>query len=113
MSDQDWQVFHLSEVLRKRMGEDVEYLEFMRVPSLSCGIYTLKAGSKDMQGPHDEDEIYYVLQGRAHLRVEETDHEVAPGDVLYVRATSEHSFFEIKEDMTLLVFFASNSPGPH
>ena len=112
MSAQAWQVFHLSQVLGKLTDKDVEYLEFMRVPALSCGIYSLKAGSRDMQGPHDEDEIYYVLEGRAHLRVEEEDHEVRPGDVLYVRATSEHSFFEIKEDMTLLVFFASNRPTP-
>ena len=112
MSDKDWQVFHLNELQKNLKGEPVEYMEFMRVPSLSCGIYHLKAGSKDMQGPHDEDEIYYVLAGKAHLQVEDEDHQVAPGDVLYVRATSEHSFFEIKEDMTLLVFFASNSPGP-
>jgi hypothetical protein len=29
--------------------------------------------------------------------------------VLYVRATEAHSFFEIEEDMTLLVFFAASS----
>ena len=32
---------------------------------------------------------------------------VAPGSILYVRATETHSFFEIEEDMTLLVFFAA------
>ena len=112
MADQAWQVFHLSDVQQQLTGDAVEYLEFMRVPALSCGIYRLKAGSRDMQGPHDEDEIYYVLEGRAHLQVEDTDHEVQPGDILYVRATSDHSFFEIEEDMVLLVFFASNSRGP-
>jgi hypothetical protein len=28
-----------------------------------------------------------------------------------VRATSEHSFFEIEEELTLLVFFASGGPS--
>ncbi|HJN51849.1 MAG: cupin domain-containing protein [Pseudomonadales bacterium] len=112
MAEKAWQVFHLKELQKNLKGDPVEYMEFMRVPSLSCGIYHLQIGSKDMQGPHDEDEIYYVLKGKAHLRVEDEDHQVEPGDVLYVRATSDHSFFEIKEDMTLLVFFASNSPGP-
>ena len=40
-------------------------------------------------------------------------HEIAEGTILYVRATAEHSFFDITEDLTLLTFFGSNDPvGP-
>ena len=35
--------------------------------------------------------------------------QVWPGSLLYVSATTEHSFFQIEEDMTLLVIFASAS----
>ena len=113
MSDSDasesaWKVFELPELLQ-RSGE-TPYLEFLRVPALSCGIYRLLAGAKDLQGPHDEDEVYYVLEGRARLRVGGEERQVGPGSVLYVAATSEHSFVEIDEDMTLLVFFASGGP---
>ncbi|MBH80107.1 MAG: cupin [Gammaproteobacteria bacterium] len=87
----------------------VEYKEFLRVPHLSCGIYHLQAGSQDMQTPHDEDEMYYVLEGRARLQVGGEIQDIQPGTILYVRATAEHSFFEIEEDMTLLVFFASGA----
>jgi mannose-6-phosphate isomerase-like protein (cupin superfamily) len=31
----------------------------------SAGIYRLMAGEADEQTPHHEDEIYYVLSGRA------------------------------------------------
>jgi mannose-6-phosphate isomerase-like protein (cupin superfamily) len=86
------------------------YWEFLRVPSLSCGIYKLEAGATDLQAPHDEDEVYFVLDGKAHIRVEGEEQEVSAGSVLYVRATSEHSFVEITEDITLLVFFASGGP---
>ena len=82
------------------------------MPSLSAGLYTLKAGAKDLQGPHDEDEVYYVISGRARLRVGDEEHRVGPGSILYVKATSAHSFFEIEEDVTLLVFFASGGPTP-
>ena len=75
--------------------------------SLSCGIYTLAAGSKDLQSPHDEDEVYYVMSGRARIRIQDEERVVGPGSILYVGATSEHSFVEIEKDMTLLVFFAS------
>ena len=36
--------------------------------------------------------------------------EVSSGDILYVKATEDHSFFEIEEDMTLLVMFATTPP---
>ena len=78
---------------------------------MSCGIYTLPAGARDLQAPHDEDEVYYVLRGRGRLRVGGEEQTVGPGSVLYVRATSEHSFFEIDEEITLRVFFASGGPG--
>ena len=111
MADSDWQIFRIDDLLARKQGKKSPYFEFLRVPSLSCGLYTLKAGAKDLQGPHDEDEVYLVLSGRGRLRVNGSEHAVERGSVLYVRATSEHSFFEIEEDMTVLVFFASGGPS--
>ena len=107
MSTSAWQVFDLEKVKAKMAGAPVEYREFLSSPNLSCGLYTLQAGARDMQSPHDEDEVYYVISGRATLKVGGETHDVKAGSVLYVRATEEHSFFEIQEDMTLLVFFAA------
>ena len=73
-----WQVFQVGEEARKLKDGPVEYREFLRVPALNCGIYRLKAGSKDMQGSHDDDEVYYVLEGRARLKVGDKDHVVEP-----------------------------------
>ncbi len=107
MSDNSWQVFDIDEIRRSLSGDQVQYQEFLRVPSLSCGVYHLPKGSKDMQTPHDEDEVYFVLEGRARMNVADKMREVTSGDILYVKATETHSFFEIEEDMTLLVFFAA------
>jgi mannose-6-phosphate isomerase-like protein (cupin superfamily) len=111
MTGPTWKKFDLSEELEKHAETSAPYHEFLRRPSLSCGIYTLAAGAKDLQGPHDEDEVYYVVSGKARLRVDGDEQTVQPGSILYVRATSDHSFFEIEEDMTLLVFFASGGPA--
>ena len=111
MSESKWQVFDLDEVRDKLKGEAVEYLEFLNVPALNCGVYFLSAGSTDMQAPHDEDEVYLVLDGRARMRIAGEERNVGPGSLLYVSATTEHSFFEIEEDMTLLVMFASATPA--
>lgn len=110
MSDSSWQVFDLEDIQEKLKGEAVEYLEFLNVPALNCGIYSLAAGSTDMQAPHDEDEVYLVLSGRARMRLGEEERSVGPGSLLYVGASLEHSFFEIEEDMTLLVMFAASPP---
>ncbi len=107
MDEQAWQIFNVRQLRNKLTGAPVEYKEFLRAPSLSCGIYHLQKGAKDMQTPHDEDEVYYVLSGRATLKIGDEIQDVKEGSVLYVRATEAHSFFEIEEDMTLLVFFAA------
>ena len=110
MSDSGWQVFDLDEIKGKLKGEAVEYLEFLNVPALNCGLYKLAAGSTDMQAPHDEDEVYLVLSGKARMRLCDEEKDVGPGSLLYVGASTEHSFFEIQEDMTLLVMFAASPP---
>ena len=113
MSDSAWKLFDLPALVENTKRMAAPYHEFLRVPALSCGVYNLPAGSKDLQGPHDEDEVYYVLEGRARLRVDGEERRVQAGSILYVRATSEHSFIEIEDDVTLLVFFASGGPsGP-
>ena len=111
MPDSAWKTFELADMLGDLKNSDAPYLEFLRVPSLSCGIYKLPAGSKDLQNPHDEDEVYFVIEGRARLRVGAEERNVGRGSILYVSATSEHSFIEIEEDTTLLVFFASGGPS--
>ena len=44
------------------------YLEFLRVPDLSAGLYVLEAGAVDAQTPHGEDEVYLLLHGRCRFR---------------------------------------------
>ena len=107
-SPSPWEIFDVNEIREKFEGKPAEYQEFLKVPALSCGLYRLARGSQDMQSPHDEDEVYYVIEGRARMKIGDTEREVGAGSVLYVRATETHSFFEIEEDMVLLVFFAAH-----
>ena len=101
-----WEVVDVESVLETLGDADVAFRELVRVPTLSAGVYRLAAGSRDMQGPHDEDEVYYVLSGRARIRVGDEVRDVKPGSLLYVKAATDHVFFEIEEDITLLVLFA-------
>lgn len=107
-TSRDWRIFTPEELLRRVEGSEARIFEFLRVPSLSVSIYRLPVGCKDMQAPHMEDEVYYVIEGKARLRVEDREHEINPGSVLFVRATAAHSFFDIEEDLVVLAFFGSH-----
>lgn len=82
------------------------YREFLRVPAMSAGLYVLPAGSTDPQRPHHEDEMYYVLRGKARFKAGNQDQEISAGSVLFVAAELDHHFYDITEELAVLVFFA-------
>jgi mannose-6-phosphate isomerase-like protein (cupin superfamily) len=111
MSDTPWRAVELRDLIEEQRGSWAPYHEFLRVPSMSCGVYSLAAGASDLQSPHDEDEVYFVVSGRGRVRVAGEERAIGPGSILFVEATSDHSFFEIDEDITMIVFFASGGPS--
>ena len=73
---------------------------------MSAGVYLLPARSTDLQSPHQQDEMYYVVRGRARMRAGSEEQAVSEGSIIFVAAGVEHRFYEITEDLMLLVFFA-------
>jgi len=104
------QVFDLGE-LRRQAGDGQPYQEFLRVASMSAGVYRLPAGATDAQRPHAEDETYYVVRGRSKFVVDGSETPVGPGSILFVAAGADHRFFDITEDLEVLVFFAPAESG--
>jgi quercetin dioxygenase-like cupin family protein len=95
--------------VQHRTGE--LYLEFLRRDSMSCGLYVLEAGATDPQEPHQQDEVYLVLRGRARLRAGDRDDPVSPGSVAFVARNVPHRFHDITERLSVLVFFAPAESG--
>src|SRR5262245_43466781 len=100
------QSFELAQLISQRESSNKLYLEFLKVPDLSMGLYVLPAGGTDPQSPHTEDEVYYVVSGRAKILVAEENHEVRAGSIIYVAKNIAHRFHSIEEELTVLVFFA-------
>ena len=100
------QAFEISDIINQQQQAAKLYLEFLRVPSMSLGLYTLPAGGTDPQKPHAEDEVYYIISGQGAIRVGDEDRAVGPGSVVFVAAGIEHRFHSITEDLKILVFFA-------
>ena len=102
--------FKVNDLLETLAKSGKPYREFLRTDAMSAGVYALPAGGEDKQTPHSEDEIYYVVRGRAKFFSEATgarrNREVGPGSVLFVGANADHRFHGITEDLVVLVFFA-------
>ena len=98
--------YELGQLISQRADSNKLYLEFFKVPDLSMGLYVLPAGGADPQSPHTEDEVYYVVSGRAQILVAEETREVQAGSIVYVAKNVAHRFYSIEEDLTILVFFA-------
>ena len=100
------EMHELDDVVRSQAMAGNAYLQFLNEGTLSVGHYALAAGEEDQQAPHAEDEAYYVVSGRAMIRVGDEERPVQPGTVIFVGARVPHRFFDIREDLSLLVFFA-------
>ncbi len=109
--DEPQAVYEVSELLKKRAESGSAYLSFMNIPTMSLGIYSLPKDGTDGQSPHGQDEIYYVLGGKAKINIEGAAHAVQEGSIIFVAAGDEHKFVEIEEDLDLLVFFSKAPPG--
>jgi mannose-6-phosphate isomerase-like protein (cupin superfamily) len=50
--------------------------------------------------------MYFIVRGRARMRAPNEDREVSAGSVIFVAANVEHRFYDVVEELVVLVFFA-------
>src|SRR4051812_48411864 len=99
------QAITLSEALARSRAAGEPWVELLRVPDLSAGLYVLAAGAVDRQRPHTEDEVYVVLAGAGRFTSGDATRDVGPGDILFVPAHEPHRFHDITEELRLAVVF--------
>jgi mannose-6-phosphate isomerase-like protein (cupin superfamily) len=73
-------------------------------PGLELGVYVLVAPEADRQQPHEDDEVYVVLEGAGVLEVERASVRVAEGDAVFVEAGAEHRFTAYEQLAVLVIF---------
>jgi mannose-6-phosphate isomerase-like protein (cupin superfamily) len=96
--------FEVRDVQRRLVAANGGYEIVHRSPGLELGVYVLVAPEPDRQQPHEDDEVYVVLEGRGTLEVEGESFPVHEGQALYVPAHAEHRFTAY-ESLSLLVIF--------
>ncbi|MCF3961289.1 cupin domain-containing protein [Streptomyces fuscigenes] len=98
--------FRLDELEAERAANDGAYLQFLRAQTMSLGLYALDAGAVDRQQPHQQDEVYLVVSGRASITVGTETTQVARGSVVFVPRGTPHKFHHITEDLRVMVVFS-------
>lgn len=98
--------FRLDELEAERAANEGAYLQFLRERNMSVGLYALNAGESDPQQPHHQDEVYFIVSGRAAITVGMETTQVGRGSVVYVPAEVPHKFHHITEDLRVMVVFS-------
>jgi mannose-6-phosphate isomerase-like protein (cupin superfamily) len=75
-----------------------------RSPRLEVGVYVLVAPEPDRQQPHEDDELYVLLEGRGTLEVEGQRVELREGHAVFVPAGAEHRFVGYEQLSVLVIF---------
>ena len=89
---------------KARLLENGGYEIVHQSPGLELGVYVLVAPEPDRQQPHDDDEVYVVLEGRGTLEVEGKRYELTEGDSVFVPAGAEHQFVGYEQLSVLVIF---------
>jgi mannose-6-phosphate isomerase-like protein (cupin superfamily) len=75
-----------------------------RSEGLEIGVYVLVAPEPDRQQPHEDDEVYVVLEGSGVLEVEDQRVELKEGHAVFVTAGAEHRFVGYERLSVLVIF---------
>ncbi len=71
---------------------------------LEIGVYVLVAPEPDRQQPHEDDEVYVVLEGDGVLDVADERVELREGHAVFVPAGVEHRFSAYEQLAVLVIF---------
>jgi mannose-6-phosphate isomerase-like protein (cupin superfamily) len=94
------------ETVRRRLEETGGGYEVVHgSPGLEIGVYVLVAPEPDHQQPHEDDEVYVVLEGRGVLTIEGESIDITEGKAAFVPAGADHRFTGY-EGLSVLVVFA-------
>ncbi len=107
----DGRVWDASKVVETIDRSPQQFHRLLSRSGLVIGVLRILPGGLDMQGTHDQDEVYAVVGGRGVLRLGDVDHAVAPGSIILVPAGVPHRFHGNKELLTLAYVLVPAEPA--
>ena len=99
--------------VKQRLGEAGGGYEVVHESAgLELGVYVLVAPEPDRQQPHEDDEIYVVLEGGGVLQVEGEETPVREGSAVFVEAGADHRFTAYEHLSVLVIFERKPAANP-
>lgn len=102
--------FRIADVKDRLVAASGGYEVVHESSGLELGVYVLVAPEPDRQQPHEDDEVYVVLEGTGVLEVEDESVPVGEGDAVFVQAGADHRFTAY-EHLSVLVIFDKRPAG--
>jgi mannose-6-phosphate isomerase-like protein (cupin superfamily) len=96
--------FDITGAKERLAAETGGYEVVHRSTGLEIGVYVLVAPEPDRQSPHEDDEVYVVIEGRGTLEVEGENVDLHEGHAVFVPAGAEHRFVGYEQLSVLVIF---------
>jgi mannose-6-phosphate isomerase-like protein (cupin superfamily) len=97
--------FELDDLV-SRIGKDEYWTDFLKVRRMEAGVLRLRPGEEDTQTPHDDDELYFVVEGSGYIELGKEGRPVKKGSVIFVPARMAHRFYGNTDTLVVLYVFA-------
>lgn len=75
----------------------------LRHGSMKFGLYSPRG--EDAQGPHQQDELYFVISGSGQFVKNGEQRAFAENDVIFIEAGTDHRFVDFTDDFATWVVF--------
>ena len=89
--------------LLKKQGSEQKFIELFRKGDVSIELYAPEG--LDLQTPHLQDEVYFIISGTGIFNLEGERCPFVPNDLIFVPAGKEHRFENFTEDFQTWVLF--------
>jgi uncharacterized RmlC-like cupin family protein len=99
-------IWHAGDILDRISAlslDDEPYITCCNRGTMSLGMYA--PAGQDLQEPHDQDELYFVLSGSGVFIHGDKQSAFKPGDALFVAAGVPHHFTDFTDDFHAWVVF--------
>jgi len=110
----DGPAMHIVDVATRTRFEDekMQKIGLLETDRMFFDLYCLKPGQAQKVHRHtDSDKVYYVLSGRAAVRIGEEESELRPGQAVLAPSGFDHGVANrAQEPLRLLVFMAPKPP---
>ena len=103
-------VFDIAGVMERLATGTGGYEIVHRSEGLEMGVYVLVAPEPDRQQPHEDDEVYVVLEGTGSLEIDGTRVDLREGHAVFVPAGAEHRFIGYEQLSVLVIFEKGKRP---